>query len=255
MPEPRKGVEQRVARGLRISRAQSGVTRSAILRSIEDFTDALDANGFSDEDTDSDSDSGSSTTFDRTVFSRRVLLRTHHQVSENVMLSLNELLEVERGFLEYAQAEILKTFFEKRDIRSGSDNTMASSPQNTAKSQSSANEHLLVLLGIQQGIRLKIDRVTYGAGTTAHQANASMSNNIPRFADTLLADFFAICQFPNEAELRMLTVACRLPSVHYTVQWFNTKRSELRHWATARAVIHDKLTRPDGVDQPQGPKQ
>ncbi|KAK1060426.1 hypothetical protein LTR74_011867 [Friedmanniomyces endolithicus] len=252
MPEPRRGVEQRVARGLRRSRA---VTSSAILRSIEDFTDALGAENLSDKDTDSDSDSGSSTTFDRTVFSRRVLLRTHHQVSENAMLSLNELLEVERAFLEYAQAEILKTYFEKRDIRSGSDNTMASSPQNTAKSQSSANEYLLVLLGIQQGIRQKIDRVTYGAGTTAHQANASISNSIPRCADTLLADFFAICQFPNEAELRMLTEACRLPSVQFTVQWFNTKRSELRHWATARAVIHDQLTRPDGEDEPQGLEQ
>ncbi|KAK0968515.1 hypothetical protein LTR91_003985 [Friedmanniomyces endolithicus] len=255
MPEPRKGFERRVARALRRSRAQPGVTSRAISRSIEDFTDAVDADDLLDENTDSDSDSVSSTTFDRTVFSRRVLLRNHHQVSENAMLSLNELLEVEGDFLEYAQAEILKTYFEKRDIRSGSDNTTASSPQNTAKSQSSANEDLLVLLGLQQNIRQKIDRVTYGAGTTAHQANASISNSIPRCADTLLADFFAICKFPNGAELRMLTVACRLPSEQLTVQWFNTKRSESRHWATARAVIHDKLTRPDGEDEAHGLKQ
>ncbi|TKA65978.1 hypothetical protein B0A55_10878 [Friedmanniomyces simplex] len=188
-------------------------------QSIEALTDFLDADDLLDLDDDTDSDSDSSTTFTPAVYSRRVLLRNNQQVSEERIVAFNKTLEVEREFLEQAQAEILKDFFESKDKRSESDRRMTSSTQEATQDQSFENEHLILLSGIQQDVQQKVDRVAQGAGFTTHKATSSTIDRIPKFADTLLADVFDVCKFPNEAEMMMLTVACGLPGVLAAGQW------------------------------------
>ncbi|KAK5732034.1 hypothetical protein LTR17_010870 [Elasticomyces elasticus] len=210
----------------------------AIIRSIEDFTDLLDADGVLDSDSESDSDTDDGLKI--TEYSRQLVLRNDQQVNEKAIIALNELHEGERVFLAYAHNTLLQDYFEAKDEGSELNRLRARLPQNGKRIPKHVNEHLLLLQGLKQDIQQRIDRVTQSSGTTTHNSTAALNNNLPRFAVVLLADFFEICRVPNEAEIMMLSAACSLNRIS-VANWFHQKRQESCIWVSARVVIHERL--------------
>ncbi|KAK3656378.1 hypothetical protein LTR56_003080 [Elasticomyces elasticus] len=177
------------------------------MRSVEDCTDLLDADENLDSDSEADSD-GVNDELKTAEYSRQLVLRNDQQVNEETIVALNELQEGERKFLAYAHSTLLQQYLDAKDENSEYSRFYASLAQNGRRLPKLVNEHLLLLQGLKQDVQQKIDRVTQSSGSTTHSSTTVLNNNLPRFAATLLDDFFKICRVPNEAEVIMLSAAC-----------------------------------------------
>ncbi|KAK3113088.1 hypothetical protein LTR53_009962 [Teratosphaeriaceae sp. CCFEE 6253] len=234
MSHPREGVRFEAIRGIKRARAQMSRNRAEISRSAGDFADLLDADGLLDDPLPC---SSSGTMLAPAVYARRVILRANQQANEASLQRINETLEAERVFIEQAQGELLQSFFQRMDIRSQTNRGRSTGQQESTGAAIADREYLVLSQGIQQDVRQKIDRLYHSTGRTALNFSSAASNAIPRYAERLLNDVFALSQIPNDAELEMLTDACCLPSVEVTKHWFILKRKEREKWAAARALL------------------
>lgn len=73
----------------------------------------------------------------------------------------------------------------------------------------------------------QVDELARRRGSTSYASRGGVANFISHFAQTLLKDFFEICQHPNEAEVLMLTEACELEDEETTELWCKSTCAKL----------------------------
>ncbi|KAI6793982.1 hypothetical protein KC360_g5501 [Hortaea werneckii] len=189
-----------------------------------------------DEEDSARDQSGWREVFTPAAFSRKVTIYAGQPVNSEKMTNLNELYHNESKLLRDAQDITLSEMFQKDDDNYSTEKAERGKGTGKAKAvRFTDGDHLLLLRAYATMIREQVDELTRRRGSTSYSSRGGVANFVSHFAQTLLKDFFEICQRPNEAEVLMLTEACELEDEETTELWLVFDRSRIK--GVSRAAL------------------
>ncbi|KAI7489949.1 hypothetical protein D0860_04585 [Hortaea werneckii] len=176
--------------------------------------------------------------FTPATFSRKVTIFAGQPTNSERVMNLNGLYHDESKLLRDAQDITLSELFLKDDDDNCSEKLETEKATGKAKAvRFTDGDHLLLLRAYATMIREQVDELARRRGSTSYSSRAGVANFISHFAQTLLKDFFEICQHPNEAEVLMLTEACDLEDEETTELWFEQSREDVEVVTKAENLI------------------
>ncbi|KAI7489905.1 hypothetical protein KC351_g989 [Hortaea werneckii] len=191
-----------------------------------------------DEEDSARDQSGWREVFTPAAFSRKVTIYAGQPVNSEKMTNLNELYHNESKLLRDAQDITLSEMFQKDDDNYSTEKAERGKGTGKAKAvRFTDGDHLLLLRAYATMIREQVDELTRRRGSTSYSSRGGVANFVSHFAQTLLKDFFEICQRPNEAEVLMLTEACELEDEETTELWFEQSREDVEVVTKAESLV------------------
>ncbi|KAK5136180.1 hypothetical protein LTR08_004017 [Meristemomyces frigidus] len=215
-----------------------------LLDTIGAATRMLEADGFCGEEVGERCSSAWEQLLTPVTFSRRVTIPTDQPMDVEAVVDLNSLLTGEQMFLQEAHRLTLGELFEERDGDDASlHGTNEEDEEKPLIEPVTDGELLLELRAVENEVRHATDDLSRLQGCASFVGPLTANDFVPIHGQALLSDFFQVCEWPNEAELQMLTEACELEDDWNTEEWFEAKREESKSSTSAVEVLQVRQRR------------